>query len=95
MLSTFSSDQQRTDVIIGTGVATGVGAVLLGTGIGLAVTSKQNTNEISPAAIATLSLGSILTVGGGIALTVVSLTPIEITQPTTTSTTTPFGNSKN
>ena len=91
----FSSDQQRTDVIIGTGVATGVGAVLLGTGIGLAVTSKQNTNEISPAAIATLSLGSILTVGGGIALTVVSLTPIEITQPTTTSTTTPFGNSKN
>ena len=91
----FSSDQQRTDVIIGTGVATGVGAVLLGTGIGLAVTSKQNTNEISPAAIATLSLGSILTLGGGISLTVVSLTPLTLietktTQPSTSTTTQPI-----
>ena len=74
MLTNFSLEQQNT--IIGTSVATGVGAVLLGTGIGLAVTSKQNTNEISPAAIATLTVGSILTVGGGITLTVASLIPL-------------------
>ena len=85
----FSSEQEKTDAINVTSVATRVGAVILGTGISLALTSKQNTNKISSAAISTLYIGSILTLVGGIALTVVSLTPIETTQATTSTTTQP------
>ena len=64
----------KTQAIVGTALTTGVGLSTLATGTALAISSKRSDdNRLSKATIAALAVGGVITLAGGIALTIVSL----------------------
>ena len=73
----FKTQTDKRNAIIGTAVTTAVGVGTLATGTALAISSKNKYNKLSKASIATLVVGSVFTAGGGIAVTILSISNVD------------------